>query len=199
MNGTYQYTVTLPGCGIRQAFASVVVNNPATVTAVASPNPVCAGGNIVLSANGPGGTSYLWNGAGGYTSNQSTAVRSGANNNMAGIYSLQANVPGCGPVNRTVSVTIINCRVASGTDTNESEIDLLVSPNPFSGNLQVTARTGMLQNLTLMDLSGRILLNQTLEASGNNTIITEGLPSGVYVLVVTTLSGEQLVTRVIKE
>ena len=118
---------------------------------------------------------------------------------MAGIYSLQANVPGCGPVNRTVSVTIINCRVASGTDTNESEIDLLVSPNPFSGNLQVTARTGMLQNLTLMDLSGRILLNQTLEASGNNTIITEGLPSGVYVLVVTTLSGEQLVTRVIKE
>jgi hypothetical protein len=199
MNGTYQYTVTLPGCGIRQAFASVVVNNPATVTAVASPNPVCAGGNIVLSANGPGGTSYLWNGPGGYSSNQRTAIRSGANNTMAGIYSLQANVPGCGPVNRTVSVTIINCRVASGSDTNESEIDLSVSPNPFSGNLLVTSRAGMLQNLSLMDLNGRMLLNQTLEPSGNNTIITEGLPSGIYVLVVTTFSGEQLMTRVIKE
>jgi hypothetical protein len=198
MNGTYQYTVNLPGCGMRQAFASVVVNNPANVNAVVAQNPVCAGSSIVLSAFGPPGSSFSWTGPAGFTANQPVTYRLNATNNMAGTYTVQVNVPGCGIITRTINVYVINCRMTSNSEL-ENLINLKVYPNPFMNLIQGEALAGSLAQVQLMDLNGRVIQEANVTEDGTFQLNGENLPAGVYLLIAKTSDGQMIQTKLIKQ
>jgi hypothetical protein len=198
MNGTYQYTVNLPGCGTRQAFASVVVNSPSSVNAVAAQNPVCAGSSIVLSAFGPSGSSFSWTGPAGFTANQPVTYRLNATNNMAGNYTVQVNVPGCGIITRTINLLVINCRMTSNSEL-ENIIDLKVYPNPFVNLIQGEALAGSLAQVQLMDLNGRMIHETNVTEDGTFQLNGENLPAGVYLLIAKTIDGQLIQTKIVKQ
>lgn len=198
MNGTYQYIVSLPGCGTRQAFASVVVNNPSTVTAVVAQNPVCAGGNIVLSAFGPPGSTFSWTGPAGFTANQPVTYRMNANNNMAGTYTVAVNVPGCGMVTRTVNVYVINCRMTSNSEL-ENQVNLNVYPNPFLDLINGEATAGSLTKVQLFDLNGKLILETAVSEDGKFSLNAGQLPSGMYLLLSETVEGQIIQSKIVKQ
>jgi hypothetical protein len=102
------YTATLePGVAITCVLTSSVAcpsANPVTSNALtvlpspdvslASNSPVCEGEVLTMTANG--GSAYLWQGPGGFTSTQSTVSISNANLSAAGVYSVTVtDMQGC--------------------------------------------------------------------------------------------------------
>ena len=75
---------------------------PPNAPVVGSNAPVCLGSNLQLSASGSG-LSYLWQGPNGFTSGDSTVLRTNIQTTDAGIYSVYAIVSGC---TSTVASTI---------------------------------------------------------------------------------------------
>ena len=83
-------------------------------------------------------------------------------------------------------------KLASG---NEEET-LEVYPNPFSNRINFSQ---LLDNakLTLVDLSGRVVKSEII--SGNTLNIDADLPSGIYILTITTQEGDTSIRKLIKE
>lgn len=70
---------------------------------------------------------------------------------------------------------------------SEISLNMQVSPNPTSGNLQVQLPDGLkgIINLQVFDLNGRIVKTQNLSSDGNalsTSIDVNGLPNGLYIL-----------------
>jgi hypothetical protein len=134
-NGTYTVVITnATGC---TATASVTVNCSACPTAVASSNnPVCAGGNILLSVNPnlPMGVTatYSWNGPGGATTLQNPTITN-ATTTKVGTYTVTVTYSnGC---TATASTTVTLAPSISGT---------ILGPSSFcaSGSAVLTATGG---------------------------------------------------------
>lgn len=70
---------------------------------------------------------------------------------------------------------------------NELSLNMQLSPNPTSGNLQVQLPDGLkgIINLQVFDLNGRTVKTQNLASDGNalsTSIDVTGLPNGLYIL-----------------
>ncbi len=63
---------------------------PTGVTAVATPNPVCAGQTLNLSGNATGATSWIWTGPNGFTSTLQNPTIPNITSAGAGVYTLTA-------------------------------------------------------------------------------------------------------------
>jgi hypothetical protein len=107
--GAYTVTFHSPGCGTATRTANVIVNNPASVTANNS-GPVCVNGNVYFSGSVPSGSSYNWTGPAGFYSTSLSPARTALQLSHAGLYSLNATVPGCGSVIQTTNVVVNVCR-----------------------------------------------------------------------------------------
>jgi len=76
--GIYSATLT-DALGCSASFTDTILQPTALLASASSNSPVPYGQSLNLSGSGSGGTapySYQWNGPGGYTSNQATAIRS---------------------------------------------------------------------------------------------------------------------------
>ncbi len=113
--GRYSVTVTSPGCGVSSLQTNfLIVNDPLSVSA-GSNSPVCVGSAIMFTASTPTGTTWSWTGPASFASSAQNPSRSNAQLNHSGVYTLNATVPSCGVVSRTVTVVVNNCRQANGS------------------------------------------------------------------------------------
>lgn len=111
-NGLFTLTVTDANGCINSTNLNVVVNALPVIGVVGS--TVCAQQAINLGANG--GTTYLWSGPGGYTSNQQNPNIPNSNPGMAGVY----------------NVTVTNANGCMNTNFTNVIVNPLPTPNAFN-------------------------------------------------------------------
>jgi hypothetical protein len=163
--GTYTYIVVSPGCGTATRTRRVSVSDPSLVSATSN-SPICVGQATYFTGTGPAGSTYSWQGPAGYMASTQFPARSNAQLSHAGIYTLNANVPGCGIVSTTTNVTVNVCRYSNeNVETDEdlpAENKALLSsfnvyPNPFSSEVNVEWGDLQVFKIKLFDLNGKIL------------------------------------------
>lgn len=82
------------------------VNNPVSQIQVGATNPICAGQNLVLSADVFSGARYLWQGPNGFSSRLPQTGVGNVTLQASGQYVLNVEVPGCPSGQRQVSVSV---------------------------------------------------------------------------------------------
>ncbi len=187
--GTYNITV-VDGLSCTQV-VSVTLNGPAEVTGSATSTDEMTGndGSVNLTATGGTGTlDYAWTGPGGFTS--STQDISGL---AAGDYSVTiTDDNGCSAV---VNVTV-DSQLSLEEDTENS---WSVYPNPTNGNLCIISSE--INNggtrLILTDVTGRIVLTETLTDNKGTVFNMSNFANGTYYLKVLS-ENRQTIFTVIK-
>jgi len=76
--------------------------------------------------------------------------------------------------------------------------DVDVFPNPTNGSVTVRSLSGDMRSLALLAMDGRTVLAERLSGISMTEIDLASIASGTYVVVITTGTGEQLRTRLIK-
>jgi hypothetical protein len=102
--GQYSLTVSTPGCGTLTKTISPDFYESSITASVQS--PICEGNPVYFSASFVESASYLWVAPDGFTSTIRNLSRIRATTSFSGIYTLTAQVPGCGTITRTVSLSI---------------------------------------------------------------------------------------------
>jgi gliding motility-associated-like protein len=178
MSGSYCVTQTVVGCTSTPTCINVVVNQtPSAPSPSASPNPICSGNTLTLTATGEPGATFNWTYPDGGTAIGSPVTRLNVTTGMSGIYSVTQTVNGCTSTSPgTVNVVVNQTPAAPSAG---------ASPNPIcSGNtltLTATGQPGATFTWTYPDGGG---------ATGNpvtRTNVTTGM-SGLY-SVTQTVSG----------
>ncbi len=77
--------------------------------------------------------------------------------------------------------------VAGVNDVNTLKVSL--SPNPASTTVTINTATEIMQSISVFDVLGKKVLSRENLSSTSNTLIVEGLVSGVYLVKVTTSNG----------
>jgi gliding motility-associated-like protein len=137
MSGSYCATQTVAGCTSSAACTSVVVNQtPAAPSASASPNPICSGNTLTLTATGTSGATYNWTFPDGGTATGSPVTRLNVTTAMAGTYSVTQTVNGCTSTTSGTVNVVVNQTPAAPTAG--------ASPNPIcSGNTLTLTASGI--------------------------------------------------------
>lgn len=116
--GTYTLTAG-SSCGTATATVNLVVNNvPQSVTAIANPNPACAGNTITFTGAATGATSWSWSGPNTFASTQQNPTLPNAQANASGVYTLTAT-NACGNSTATANLTV-----------NETPVAVTATANP---------------------------------------------------------------------
>jgi uncharacterized protein YjdB len=126
------YTVTATNaCGNTTAITATVTVNPAVpvILADASPNPVCIGSNLVLTASVTDGDTYSWSGPNGFSSAVQNPATFSAIGASAGVYTLVVT-NGCGSVSATTSAVTVN--------TTPVAVSANATPNPVCVDVNIT-------------------------------------------------------------
>jgi len=214
--GRYSVVISSPGCGSTTVqTASLVVNNPAAVSASSS-SPVCVGAPIFFNASAPIASTYSWSGPLGFVSTAQAPSRSNTQLTHAGIYTLNATVPGCGVVSTTTTVVVNTCRTGA-TATEEvsaeelpaeeliAEWDFELFPNPTEGlsNAILTGSRGDSYTLEVFDLLGhKVMMPGVVKGTQSGTISWSldfrTLAKGVYIVKVKGIEGERVERVVLK-
>jgi predicted heme/steroid binding protein len=145
-SGRYTVTITSLGCGTAVVqSSSLVVNNPGIVAA-SSNSPICIGSPIYFNGTAPSGSTYAWSGPAAFA----TAVQNPSRNNAsllhAGVYTLNATVPGCGVVSTTTTVSVVSCRNSLTIDEVISTTDgQTIEEGQASGQVKSIPTTGFTQ------------------------------------------------------
>ncbi len=168
------------------------------VTVRVTPTPPAPGfsvqpqtsGIVVLTSTSPTGNQWYFNGqpipgATAATYSVTTATQSGA-------YSLQVNQRGCAsPLSPPQTITV------TGTAAEAvAALGLTLVPNPAQQRLRLTSGEAV-QEVTLTDLSGRVLLRRTLEKVTSVELALPRLPTGTYLLTAITPSGRSATRRLL--
>jgi hypothetical protein len=165
--GTYTVVFNSLGCGAASRSISIRGNDPALVVASNS-GPACVNGVVYFSGTAPSGSTYQWSGPSGFTSTQQSPSRSRVQTHHSGVYTLTAQVAGCGSVTTTTTVTVNVCRdaedfnpasiipseqVAGATDhsvsgkvdveQSEGAYTLTIWPNPNDGSVMHLGWSGL--------------------------------------------------------
>ncbi len=105
-SGTYSLTVTVNGCTSPAGTTNVVINNTPAPPVPSSNSPICAGSNLILTANNIAGATYAWTGPGGFTSAVRNPPPFAATTANSGTYSLTVTVGGCTSTPATINVVV---------------------------------------------------------------------------------------------
>lgn len=183
--GTYTVTVTNPsGCtGTASVNVSVTATPPAPTNVSISPNPVCTGNDVTLTATG---SNIQWTGppSNTYSASGSPVTRSITNTNQGGTYSVTQTVNGCVSTPATVN--------------------LVVNPTPVIGSTSSSNPTtcgGTNGSITLNGLNPSTTYAVTYNKDGNpvgpvnilssvgGSVVITGLTAGSYTNIIVTLTG----------
>ena len=105
--GTYFATQSISGCASPATAVAVVINTiPAPTGISASPNPICSGQNLTLSATATSGATLNWTFPDGGGTSGSPVVRNAVTTAMGGTYSVTQTLSGCVSGSATVAVTV---------------------------------------------------------------------------------------------
>ena len=81
-----------------------------------------------------------------------------------------------------------NCNLSLINGIEEEEVEFSVYPNPFRNELNIVLDSGNSGTVSILDSQGKLLRSEILRRT--NTIVrTDKLPSGIYLLVITTEQG----------
>lgn len=167
--GTYTITAS-NNCGTVTGTVSVVVNAaPGAATAGATPNPVCAGQNIGLSASSSSATTWAWSGPNSYTSSSQNPTINAIGANGAGIYTVTASNT-CGSATASVNVTV---------NTPPTAVSATASSDTVCVGSTLTL-IGSATNATTYNWSGPNGFTSTSQSPSISNITAGG--SGVYTL-----------------
>jgi hypothetical protein len=169
VNTTYTAsgTSSVTGC-VGSATQAVIVNANPTVTAVTSLSLICAGQTTSLTASGA--NTYSWN------TSATTSVVAVSPSVTTSYTVTGTNTNSCSAsfvVTQSVSAcTGLNNAVASNIGT-------VVYPNPNAGLFSIELNNGSVKIIEVMDLTGRVVLENT---SSNNKIDfnISNLSNGIY-------------------
>jgi len=188
--GVYTVTVT-NAAGCTASSSKTVTINPLPNPVASSNSPVCTGSNINLTSSG--GTSYIWNGPGGFSSSAQNPIRTSATLAMAGVYTVTVTGTGGCTASASTTVTVNSCGsplvVTSVTITKNSSMTLLgngaITLN-VSGGVPCTG--GAFYNYSWSPLIATATLT-----SSNGTHTYSGLSAGYYTVTITDCGGNTLV------
>jgi PKD repeat protein len=157
--GTYTITITDDaGCVATESFT---ITEPTELTTSMSSD---MGWAIVTASGGTPPYSYLW--SSGETTESITAVT------VSGDYTVTVtDANGC-TAEETVTL------IGTGIENMESS-SLTIYPNPASDKLYVKAENTVIETITIMDASGRIIFNENVQDDLNEINISD-LVSGMY-------------------
>lgn len=87
-----------------------------------------------------------------------------------------------------------------GTVSIEPEIaNLKVYPNPARDHFYLENPTATQQSIKVLDLNGKLLLQQQLTAGNNRIMLPSGTPTGIYAVWMANLNGEFAVRKLVVE
>ena len=141
--GIYSITVTdSHGCIGSATTASVTVNTNPTITATATPNPICVGNTLALNSTPAGGSgtysTFAWTGPTAYTSTVQNASRAAIAVGGAGVYSITVtDNNGCQGFATTASVTVnVNPTITATATPNPICVGntLVLNSTPLGGS-----------------------------------------------------------------
>ena len=202
--GTYTMIFSSEGCGAVSRSISIRGNDPALVSASNS-GPACVNGVIYFSSTAPAGSTFNWAGQAGFASTAQNPARTRLQSAHSGVYTLTANVPGCGFISTTTSVTVNMCRDAESVDPklqtntqaesgtgsfqlhgkfelveNSNHYNLVIWPNPNEGSalhLKWSDLSNQDKNITVKvyDATGKIVVVRSVVRENIQQSETESL------------------------
>lgn len=133
-SGEYTLTLNAPGCNTALGTTTVQIGTNLTNILLSSNSPVCLGNTLTLTANSIGNGSIGWSAPDGFTSDTQGFNRTNAQLGFAGVYSAVITSPGCGTLNRTLNVAILNPVMVPGSNSPVCQGNVLqLSMNSLSG------------------------------------------------------------------
>lgn len=166
-SGTYNVTITNDICSSISDNISVKVNENPLVKLNHKDTTIIIGNELNVKATG--GTSYEWNDK---STNDNITIKE------AGTYTVTGkNDAGC---TSTASIKV-EVRDKGAGLSNLNNVKVTVSPNPASDVLQVTVDEFKNKAVSIVDLKGNVIFNQSLN-NINTTISVDSFAKGMYVL-----------------
>lgn len=196
--GTYIVLFNSLGCGAASRSISIRGNDPSSVSASNS-GPACVNGVIYFSGTAPAGSSYSWSGPSGFVSTLQSPARTRVQTSHSGIYTLSAQVQGCGLITTTTQVTVNVCKengsfdVTSITGSQQSagqnddqlsgkisdvvssgEYTMNIWPNPNDGDMVHLLWKGLSKldkdiTVKIYDATGKIVLIKSISRGENGS------------------------------
>ncbi|MBL7930331.1 MAG: T9SS type A sorting domain-containing protein [Bacteroidia bacterium] len=151
------------------ASITITVNAVPSVSIAQTKTLICKGNSATLTASGA--TSYTWSNG---TNNASAVVSPTANT----VYTVTGANGSC-VSKKTATLTVNNC---TGLEDFAAETGLNVYPNPFGDELNITIDSGAELSYILSDALGKTVFSGTINASSKQTIQTNDLQAGLYIL-----------------
>jgi hypothetical protein len=176
------------GCNAGYSLLIGILPSP-TISALASPNQICVGETLTLSAFG--GVTYFWTDNKNFVSKATNYVikpNSSTNFTLTG-----ANANGC---ESTAFVSLLVNACTSIENNIKSENNFFVQPNPFTETLKISTNSNDHFDLRLFDSTGKIILN--LKNVDGYYELKNNLSPGLYFVEIKTIEKHQ-VFKVIKQ
>lgn len=143
-------------------------------------SPACLGVPLQLTYNGTGtNNQYFWSFSNGVIPSYSTEANPTINFEQTGIYHVTVYVENAaGTSFYTQEITVEGC-----AGLLDHGMGYKVYPNPASTQLTVEIEgQASYESVELFDAMGRVLVRESLNDSGKNTIDLSNIPSGMYVV-----------------
>jgi len=176
--GTYTVSLILFNNCTNDTLKQVVnVTTPGPKPEVAGTFTICKGDRMTYTATG--GSSYLWH-------NNATTPTISLAPTTTTVYSVRTTSNGCS-LNKSFTVNVNPCTGLSNVSSSEVENQIKFYPNPINNLLNLSS--GIKGRLSIFDMSGRTVLESNIEA-GENSIQTDGLMAGVYILSVSSTGSD---------
>lgn len=178
-SGVYSVIVS-NNCGNDTADVTVNIETGSTTIIASSNSPVCTGGTLQLSVDGPTGQ-YVWNGPNGYTAIGETPSIPNVSTGDAGAYSVTMTQGGCGQPESNTPVVVSPGVTASGTTNSPicQSVALYLNSSPVTGatyswsgpnGFSANTQNASISN-ALPSMSGNYTLLVSTPNCGNSTTV----------------------------
>lgn len=168
VNTTYSVTGS-DGLCQNTAMISLTVNAAPSLSVVQSKTLICKGNTATLTASGA--SSYTWNNG---STNASVVVSPTANT----VYTVSGSNGSC-LNSKTMTITVNNC---TGIEDFATTNLVNVYPNPFSDKLTLDLQSEKDLMVTILDALGKTVYATKVPGNSRQTISTDELPAGIYIL-----------------